>query len=65
MKQRYLEKRQLHNLHSSPSVIWAVDLKERDGRTVHVAHMTEMRNAYKILVLEPGTSYFQIFLTPV
>jgi hypothetical protein len=48
---RTLHNEEFHTLHTSPNVIRAI--KSRSMRWVgHVAHMGEMRNAYRILLVE-------------
>jgi hypothetical protein len=42
---------ELHNVYTLPNVINVVKLKMR--WVGHVAHMEEMRNAYKIVVIKP------------
>jgi hypothetical protein len=49
---RRLNNEELHNVYSLPSIIRII--KSRRMRWVgHVAHMMEIRNAYKILVGNP------------
>jgi hypothetical protein len=45
---RRLHNEELHNLYASPNIVSVIGLKEE-----HVAHMGEMRNAYRILVKKP------------
>jgi hypothetical protein len=40
---------ELHNLYASSNIVWVIMLR-RMRWSGHVAHMGEMRNAYKILV---------------
>jgi hypothetical protein len=50
---RKLHSEELHNLYSSPDIIWQV--KSRRMRWVgHVACMGEERKLYKVLVGKPG-----------
>jgi hypothetical protein len=49
---RSLHNQELHNLYASPNIIRGI--KSRKMRWVwHVAHMGEIRNAYKTLVGKP------------
>jgi hypothetical protein len=49
---RMLHSTMLHNLYSSPDIIWQI--KSRRMRwTGHVAHMGERRNLYRVLVGKP------------
>jgi len=45
-------KRLCHTLHTSPNIIRVMKSRRRRW-AVHVAHIGEMRNAYKILVGKP------------
>jgi hypothetical protein len=50
---RKLHSEELHNLYSSPDIIWQV--KSRQMRWVgHLARMGEERKLYKVLVGKPG-----------
>jgi hypothetical protein len=49
---RKLHNNDLHNLHSSPSIIIMISLR-RMRWVVHVERLWEMRNAYRILVGNP------------
>jgi hypothetical protein len=50
---RKLQKEELHNLYSSPSIIRMI--KSRKKRWAgHVARMRETKNAYRILVGNPN-----------
>jgi hypothetical protein len=49
---RRLHNEELHNLYASAYIISLDEVKE-DEMGGHVAHMGEMRNAYKILVRKP------------
>jgi hypothetical protein len=44
---------ELHNLHTSPNIIREIKVR-RVRLAVHVVHVGEIRNAYKILVVKPG-----------
>jgi hypothetical protein len=48
---RRLHNEKLHNLYTSPNTIRVLQLRKRWAG--HVAHIGEIRNAYKILVGKP------------
>jgi hypothetical protein len=49
---RILHNEELHNLYSSPSVVWAT--KSRRNRWAgHIARMGDMRNVFKFFVGKP------------
>jgi hypothetical protein len=49
---RRLHNEELHNLYASPNIIRVIKSR-KIGWAGHVAHMGEMRNAYRILVGNP------------
>jgi hypothetical protein len=49
---RKLHNKQLHNFYFSPNIIRMIKLR-RISWAGHIAHMGEMRNAYKILIGNP------------
>jgi hypothetical protein len=55
---RRLHNEELHNLYSSPNIIRVIKFRMR--WTEHVAHMGEMRRAYKNLFRKPkGRHHFE------
>jgi hypothetical protein len=49
---RRLHKEELYDLYSSPNIIWVINSR-RMRWMGHVAHMGEMRGAYRVLVGKP------------
>jgi hypothetical protein len=49
---RKLHSRELHNLYSSPDIIWQIKSRRMKG-VGHVARMGEGRNVYRVLVGKP------------